>query len=151
MSMDGKRFGFGLAVGAMLAAGVVVVSGLLATTPMSFGPTLPSAQSATVTAETTVTYSSTTSTPTASVTYGMSNGTTAATNTVSGAQQALFNLQGIQSALAPLPSSRLAAVAAQDPASNVLLILPVLLALGLGGILYRASTRRRGTSGTEDE
>ncbi|HKT21856.1 MAG TPA: hypothetical protein VJR06_04485 [Nitrososphaerales archaeon] len=148
MNMEGRQFGVGLAAGILLALTIVAASGGLGLAQTVFAPSSAQETAATTTTWVTTVYSATTSAPTGSVTYG-GNGTavtpaTTTTASATGTSAGSSNLL-LGSIQAALPSTRYAAVASQSPASNAFLIVPVLLALILGAVLYRAYAKRMPT------
>lgn len=146
--MDGTRFGVGVMVGLLLAVGVVAASGGLGSlSPYAAAPA--SYQTTTETATTETAYSvsgSSTGTPWGTLTPNSTSSITGnETNTVATSS----NLY-VQSLIGNLPSSRFAAVVTQSPTTNAILVVPVLLALLLGAVLFRASTRGRTSPNVED-
>jgi hypothetical protein len=147
MSMHGRRFAIGLVVGVLLGVGVVIASGGLGLSQTEFSPiTVQGSVSTTITAATTANTASSTSLPPATTaTQGATGpgGNYTLESTVGSPAAAHPVLFGLNSVLSSLPSSKFAAVAAQSPAANAFLVVPILLALVLGVLLYRASTGGR--------
>lgn len=147
MSMDGRRFGIGLAVGVLLGIGVVAASGVLGASQVPF---LPSSASYTTKIDTVTTTSATASATSAqtgagdSGTPGTTNGSsTAAETTTSGTSSLSFPS-------ANPPSSRFASVASQPLAIDGLLLVPILVAFLLGAAAFKASARGRTVSEKEE-
>ncbi|QQG48649.1 MAG: hypothetical protein HY247_07925 [archaeon] len=133
--MEGKRFGAGL-VGGLLLGALVVYSA-------SFGPTAPAfsalnqqvadkgSQSYTTTSETSTTYSNGTS-----GSVPVSSGTTTTTTASQANPGGTF---GPVSGAVPALASRVDNIPKQSPLTDALVLLPLLLAVTIGAVLYRAS------------
>ena len=141
MSMDGRRFGVALALGVLLAMVVVAASGALGPS-MSFEHAPASSTAATSTAAT-VTYTTVSSAPVGGSTGGANGSQSPGTTTdFSPTYQPVAG--GFSSILNLMPSPRFAALGSQSPGSNALLIVPLVVALVLGGALYRMSSKGKG-------
>lgn len=143
--MDGRRFGIGMVVGILLGLGVVAASGGLNSAAPLFAPHGTALFTAATTATTTA-YNSVSTAPangTEGYVSNVSTGTGAGLSPVT--PQASMG-----SILNALPSSNLAAFASQSPGSNAFLMVPVLLALALGAVVYRTSSRGGTASGKEE-
>ena len=155
--MEGKRFGIGLAAGLLLGIAIISASGgmgsfstvLVPASHSGVAITTTSARSAVTTMTSTASQTATAITTPA---YGVVPGnvsqasTTSAGTTPSAAmQKALSNLSSLSASGANGPppsfSSRVQNIPGQPPFANAVILLPVLVALLLGAIFYRASNR----------
>jgi predicted lipid-binding transport protein (Tim44 family) len=121
MSMGQRRFGGGVLAG--LLAGLLIVFAGSASSIGLFGSTTPNDQAGGVVFKAIV--STTTSAP--------------------GSQ-----LQSMSSGLVPSLSSHVAGISQQQPASNLIVFLPLAVAFLLGAVLY-VSSRRRAKEPGDDE
>jgi hypothetical protein len=142
MTMDAKRFGLGAVLGLLAAAAIVAGSGL-ALAPMRSPSSSPWNAVTTIYSLATTTY--VTSTTGANGTSGSSASGSAVTTRST--TTPLSSLHGA----ATLPSSMLSAVGYQSPASNAILLVPVLAAAALGLIIYRATGRKNDSDGEASE
>jgi hypothetical protein len=153
MTMGGKRFGLGLAAGLLLGLAVVTASGGLGSTlsPSYFGSFRSGNQavSSVTTTMTAVTILSSTAASSSNYTPGYpisslnssSGSVTSVTTTSTTPGSAAQNANNI--AATPSFSSHLDSIAAQPFLSNVVILVPVVLALVLGAVLYLSSARSR--------
>lgn len=126
--MEGKRFAFGLVAGILVGIAVVTASGGLSSASGSLpilNPIRPeSGQAVTTTARSTNQSSHTNATPVSALLTNATKGYFQTTTPAS-----------------PSFSSRLTSIAQQPLVSNAVILVPVLLAVLLGAVLYRASVR----------
>jgi hypothetical protein len=171
MTMEGRRFGIGLAAGLLVAFAVVAASGGLASTLGSLSPTSanPAQSAATSISSTTMIY---TSTVPASITYTVTmstttsesypigslntNATTIASSSAStqtSSSAITFGANGqknLTSALStPRFSSSFGSIAQQPALSNAIVLVPIIIALLGGTVLYRASVQGKEEAGEE--
>ncbi len=158
--MDGKRFGVGIAAGLLFGLAIISASGnlgaVLGSPSVFFGPaqsggTVHNTATNTATLTQTVTTAASTSTSgtplyvtSGNTTDNMSGGTTTASSAATNAVSDLKSLQAAISGLTP-PSdaSRFDSISQQSPLTNAVVLVPLLVALLLGAVLYRKSNRNR--------
>jgi hypothetical protein len=173
MSMEGKRFGVGLAAGLLVALALITTAGgfgsnpasvLLA--PISNGGTTKAIATASMSSTVTQTVTTTTA-ATATYTLSRSSGTaggytqqnstlypatstatstsTASSKTTSNSSNpaSIGSLNSATSQGTPKYSSRIDSLATQPILSNAVILVPVLVAFLLGAFLYRISIRER--------
>jgi len=144
MSMSGRRFGVGLAAGVFFALAIVAVSGAFASTSPLFPSQNGMSAATSVTTATTTLSTTTGSVPGIAYTTGGGQSTTVSQTTAnpqSSANTTAASGQG--SASAPKFSSELATMARLSTPARALLLAPVVLALLIGALLYRASLARK--------
>jgi hypothetical protein len=156
MSMRGRRFGMGLAVGVLFGVVVVAMSGGLGASLISFAPATNSSATSVTTTAATTTFTTESiglvTTPQGTTTQGSSgqNATLYVTSSVSTTTSPTVPSVYFNS-ISALPSSRIAAVAVQNPASNAFLVVPVVVAFLLGAALYRTSTKGKVAGDKEEQ
>ena len=153
--MDGKRFGVGLVAGLLL--GLVIVA---ASSGLSFGlfgsfsaASYPTGGQVNYSMTTAATSTAATSTTTAqlapSTPRSSSNSTgslvTSVSSTTSGGPWSNI-IASLSTPPGPAYSSRVVSIARQPLSANIVIFIPVLLAILLGAVLYVGS--RRGAGGT---
>lgn len=145
MNMVEGRYAIGLATGVFLALGIVTASGWVGFVPSNSSQPVPSQsqEGATTIATSTLYNAITTETSASGQGIPASANGTSVTHTTAGPSNPLAAVNALQ---AGLPSPELGAVSSQSPVSNALLAVPILLALGLGAVLYRASAKEESTS-----
>jgi hypothetical protein len=148
MNMDGAKFGVGLIAGLLVGLAVVGAAGRLGVVPGAYAPAatnlVSNRSSSTVTASTVSSASSVFQSASQSTTSGNTNplpgnetkSTESSSTTSPGAQGLIFDFSA---AGLPAASSRLGSIAQQPLSSDAIVLAPVLVALLLGAILYRAS------------
>ena len=152
MNMESRRFGAGLVAGILVGVAVVALAGGLGSTLSTLSLTFAAPRiTETTTAATATTTSGT------SVLYVVTAGTSsqsksAASNyTNLSSSSSSFSFTGVSGGLSSLlPSSQLAAVATQGPVANAILSVPVIIALALGGLLYRVASKRSPVAKDDD-
>jgi hypothetical protein len=151
MSMRGKRFGMGLAAGVLLGVVVVAMSGGLGASQIPYAPAALNSATSEATATSTTTYSAESTVP-ATTSQGTSgqNSTLVFSTSVSTITSSTVPSFSAFNAISGLPSSKIAAVAVQNPASNAFLVVPVVVAFLLGAALYRASVKGKGADDKEE-
>lgn len=167
MNMDGKRFGAGIVGGLLLGFLIIGASGFTfglfgsftsASTDQNALATISSSTSSVTSSSTSaVTVSSSTTSSAYKVTgltAGGSNQTVSSVSSsvsslTSGSQTSQQPTYGPSAGSAQASASRLESIAAQPVAVDGLILLPVLVALLLGALLYRASVGSKGRSETE--
>ena len=141
--MDARRFGVGLVAGLLAAFALIAVSGGFSSS--IFTPLAPSSsrglasQTQTAVTSTIATQSGTTA-PYSSITTG--NGINSVSGTGSSAGQNATFLANLVSLPAKVPSANVNNILRQPPLSNAILFVPVLMALLLGALFYRATRRK---------
>ncbi len=141
--MEGKRFGFGLAVGLLLGVAIITASGGLG----ALSPGVPQYYNFSKGA-TTTTYTGTTAVTSsqpidAAVGHQTTTTTIAASQTIPG-NSSNTGLNGMSSGVTtPAYSSRVESIPHQPLLIDALVFVPVLVAFLLGAVLYRASYRNR--------
>jgi hypothetical protein len=156
MSMSGKRFGIGLVAGLLLGLVVVGASTGFGFTYGAFG-SFTAAPVSSITSQTTqstypkaaATNTTTTMVTSTVPTFGSSNSSVlAVTSTTSTA-----NLTAAQALVpshhVPSYSSRINNIAGQPVLTNAVVLLPVVVAILLGAMLYAASSRSRAKESPE--
>ena len=165
MTMDGKRFGAGLAGGLLMALVIVGASGLAGSSLSGSFSSGGGARLINVSATTsTTTVASVTSSPStaSSGTYTATTGTvlqppgsnvSAMTTTATGTSTVNSSIPqgfGVELGQSTKSPSSLASIATQPATSTVFVIVPVLVALFLGAVIYRASRGGRTEEQRED-
>ena len=138
--MSGRRFGVGLAAGVFFALVTIVVSGAVASTSsplyQSFGHgTAPSAATTATTVITTGTV------PGVAFVTGGNQSATVSQTSLKSLSSGSTNAQG--SASSPGFSSEVAAMNQLTTPARAVLLAPVVVALLVGALLYRASLARK--------
>jgi hypothetical protein len=158
MNMDGRRFGAGLAAGLFL--GFVVIAASAGASFGNFGA-LGAPQTFAPSGTTSTTTQTTMKTTGSSVPYdnnvtsqGNTAGNPTSTETTASSLSALTTTGQPQAAAVPsivsfAGASRLDNLANQPATVDGLVLVPVLLALVLGGAIYRASAARRDEESSE--
>ena len=170
MSMDGKRFGVGLAAGLLVALAIVGASGvgggsLSASLTKGGAPYSPPG----TTTGSTTTSASTTAALVANETSNASSGSHAVSSTTV-PQSGNTNASAVVTAITTTSissstqqvnyfgpasqnasPSRLASIAVQPALSTAFVAVPVLVALLLGAVLYRVSVKARGEGAADPE
>jgi hypothetical protein len=150
MSMGGRRFGLGLAVGFLLSLAIVVAAGVVAQGTISGGLSSGFKTPGSSTSSATV------ATTTPSLSFGVVGATTSVVST--NQTQAINNLnaqttgtKNIFGASSSVPSfsSNLASAAQLPALSRALLLAPLVVAAILGAALYRASRSAKDDLETE--
>lgn len=153
MSMDGRRFGFGLAVGFILSLAIIVSAGATAhgiNGPVSVGHSPSFGPVGTTTASVTVTSTTPSylfgTVPVATLTTSSNE-----TSVLNNLNSQTTNQKGLVGATSSGPtfSSNLASAVQLPTTSRALLLAPLAIASILGAALYRAS--RSGKSDSEME
>jgi hypothetical protein len=149
MSMSGKRFGAGLVAGLLLGLVVVGASTGFGFTFGAFGSFTAAPSSNVVSTTTQTTYGKVVAASTTTVTLSSTapsytsinasiSGVTQPSSSANSSAQALF-----PSARSPSFSSRIDSIAQQPVLTNAVVLLPVVVAILLGAMLYAASARNR--------
>jgi hypothetical protein len=159
--MDGRRFGVGIAAGLLFGFAVITAAGGLGSlSTASFYPVqggltaiTTSSATATVTQSSTVTRTANASIPAYVASGNLTNLSTSTTGATPNSAVSNAGLKNAASSAAngasPSFSSRIQSIAAQPLSSDAVVIIPALLALLLGALLYRASNRSGKQPGEE--
>ena len=147
--MDGMKFGFGLAAGLLIGLAVVASSGGLTAVAGVFTSASPASQSLASSSTSSQSESQSTSASYNPATSNLTNsaGTTATSSASSASVSAGPAAPVLEWGPLNLPSSSIASIPKQPPASNAILLVPILAALLVGAARYRAS--RQGSDESE--